>query len=311
MDRINKVSKRSISKLNLTSGFENFDKIIQSFGKSNLYVLAGRPGMGKTSLGLNIVHHLALKQHATVAIISYEMTLNQITSRLLSISTDIPNDKIINQNLEDFENSHLDKKESELVSANIFVDCPATLNFKDLKSKIKDLKNTKGIDFLLVDDIQRITISDEDRKFASNREQEVSKNVRDLKALAKEIEIPILAISQLNRDNKEREDRRPILTDIRDSGAIENDSDMIIFLHRPEYYGITEDESGNSLLGIAEIEVAKNRHGALGRVHLRFKKEIPKYCDIEFNTFSFEPESFGSKMNEEFDENNLSSNNPF
>ena len=133
---------------------------------------------------------------------------------------------------------------------------------------------------LFIDDIQRSTISDEDRKYAANREQEVSKNVRDLKALAKEMEIPILAISQLNRDNKDRESRKPILTDIRDSGAIENDSDVIIFLYRPEYYGITEDEDGNSLLGIAQMEIAKNRHGELGEFNLQVKKEVPSFSNI-------------------------------
>ncbi len=305
MERISKQLKKNTSEPILTTGFDCLDNIIHSFDKSNLYILAGRPGMGKTSLGLKIVHHLALSLRANVVIISYEMTISQIKSRLLSISSEIPNKKILNQELNEKEEKLIKSKQSELFSASIYADCPSALCLDELKNKVLELNNQSKIDFLFIDDIQRITISDSDRKYASNREQEVSKNVRDIKALAKEIKIPILAISQLNRDNKERENRKPILTDIRDSGAIENDSDVIIFLHRPEYYGITEDEHGNSLLGLAEVNVAKNRHGSLGEIHLGFKKEIPNYFKIEFNTFSDKVQTFGSTMNAEFDDENF------
>lgn len=279
---------------NLLSGFDALDKIIHSFDKSNLYILAGRPGMGKTTFALNLINYLALNQKANVVVISYEMTEYQIVSRLLAIISELSNSKILKQDLQGWEKEHVKRCETKLGDTNIFIDCPASLNFKGIKEKIQDLKEKNRIDFLFIDDIQRITISEDDRKYAANREQEVSKNVRDLKSLAKEMEIPILAISQLNRDNKDRESRKPILTDIRDSGAIENDSDVIIFLYRPEYYGITEDEDGNSLIGIAELEIAKNRHGALGEFNLQFKKGIPSFSNHESvaNTYSFDVDKF-------------------
>lgn len=280
MDRISKHLKRNIPEQKLISGFDDLDAIIHSFDKSNLYVLAGRPGMGKTAFGLTLIHYLALMQNANVVVISYEMTIAQIVSRLLAISSGLSSSKILQQDLEDSENIALATKTSELESANIYIDCPAALNFKGLNEKIKEFKAKNSIDFLFIDDIQRISISEDDRKYASNREQEVSKNVRDLKSLAKELNIPILAISQLNRDNKDRTNPKPILTDIRDSGAIENDSDVVILLHRPDYYGITEDENGNSLLGIAVFEIAKNRHGSIGEFELSFKRHIPKFENI-------------------------------
>ncbi len=310
MDRIKKLLKRDIIEQKLVSGFDCLDRIIHSFEKSNLYILAGRPGMGKTAFGLTIMHDLALNQNANVVIISYEMTISQIVSRLLAISSEVSSEKILNQNLEDFEEIIVAQKTSELERANIFIDCPGTLNFKCIKEKIQELKVKTSIDLLLIDDIQRITISEEDRKYASNREQEVSKNVRDLKSLAKELNIPILAISQLNRDSKVRIDRKPILTDIRDSGAIENDSDVVILLHRPDYYGITEDENGNSLLGVAEFEIAKNRHGSTGDFQLSFKKHIPRYDNLEENISEIEGGRF-SKMNDSHNKDELEGDTPF
>ena len=269
----------------LVSGFKELDNIIDSFDAPNLYVLAGSPGMGKTAFGLVIIHHLALKLGASVAIISYEMNEYQIASRIIAISSNLPNDKILKQDLNANEKKIMDEKISELENVKIFIDCPSSLNFKDLKTRIKEFKTKNKIDFLLIDDIQRITISDDDRQYASNREQEVSKNVRDLKSLAKEINIPIFAISQLNRDNKERFGHKPILTDIRDSGAIENDSDVVILLHRPEYYRITQDEEGNSLFNVAQFEIAKNRHGVIGQFSLSFNQNIPCYYNNKPNNF--------------------------
>lgn len=306
MDRISKYFKQDISGQKLISGFDGLDSIINSFDNSNLYVLGGRPGMGKTAFGLTLVHYLALKLRASVGVISYEMTEYQIASRLLAISSNIPNDKILHQDIDESERKIVDIKISELEKANIFIDCPSTLDFNGLKKQVNEFKKQNKIDFLLIDDIQRITISEDDRKYASNREQEVSKNVRDLKSLAKEINIPIMAISQLNRDNKDRLGHQPILTDIRDSGAIENDSDVVILLHRPEYYGITEDEEGNSLRGISELIIAKNRHGVTGQFMLSFKKNIP--CFYNMDSVGFSQESLISRFGHEID---FSTETPF
>lgn len=292
MERINNFFKREVIEQKLVSGFNDLDTLIDSFDNSNLYVLAGRPGMGKTAFGLTLVNHLALSQKANVVIISYEMNDYQIASRLIAISSGVSNNKIHNQNLEESEKVIVNEKIKELENSNIFIECPSSLDFNSLRNLIRNIKANEKIDFLLIDDIQRITISEDDRKYASNREQEVSKNVRDLKSLAKELNIPILALSQLNRDNKDRFGHRPILTDIRDSGAIENDSDIVILLHRPEYYGITEDENGNSLIGIAEFEIAKNRHGAIGQFSLSFNREVPCYYNKPIYKDMFNDENF-------------------
>jgi replicative DNA helicase len=155
------------------------------------------------------------------------------------------------------------------------------------------------IEVVIVDYLQLMTAGSDNR---GSREQEVSMISRSLKAIAKELDIPILALSQLNRSVESREGKRPQLSDLRESGAIEQDADLVLFIHRPEYYGITEDDSGNSLLGVAEIIIAKHRNGATGDVHLAFKKELAKFSDME-NQFSrgFENtrQTFSSKMNEE------------
>lgn len=282
MDKIGKYINRIRDKHKLVSEFTQLDSVIDSFDKSNLYVIAGRPGMGKTTLGLNIVYNLAINQKANVGIISYEMSEKQVLSRLLAISTEIPNYKILNGDLTNDEIELLKDKESNLNDSGIYIDCPSNLNFNNLKAKVLNLTEKSRLDFLYIDDLQRISISENDRKYAVNREQEVSKNVRDIKSLAKELNIPILAISQLNRDNKTRNTHRPILTDIRDSGAIENDSDVVLLLHRADYYGITEDEEGNSIIGTAELSIAKNRHGSVAQVRLLYSNEIPKYSNLVY-----------------------------
>ena len=289
MEKINKsLTNGKTEKNKLSSGYEELDTIIHSFEKSNLYVLAGRPGMGKTALGLNIVYNLAYNQNKSVVVFSYEMTERQIINRLLAIFSGIENQKILINDLSKEENLKLLEGENAFKNTEIYLDCPGTMDFNGIRTKLANLMVNTKVDLLLIDDIQRITISDKDRQYAANREQEVSKNVRDLKALAKELNIPILAISQVNRNSKDRPSIRPILTDIRDSGAIENDSDVVLFLHRPEYYGITQDEEGNSLLKIAEIEIAKNRHGQIGKFRLIFEQNTP--CFLPFKDEFFSPD---------------------
>ncbi len=190
MERLNNFLKREVIEPKLISGFKDLDTLIDSFDKSNLYVLAGRPGMGKTAFGLTLVNQIAISQNANVVIISYEMNNYQIASRLLAISSGVSNNKILNQNLDESEKIIVNQKIEELENSNIFIECPSSLDFNNLRDLIRNVNANKKIDFLLIDDIHRITISEEDRKYASNREQEVSKNIRDLKALAKELRYP-------------------------------------------------------------------------------------------------------------------------
>ncbi len=221
------------------------------------------------------------------------MTESQVINRLLSLGTDIPNYLILRHNYNESEKEIITQKAIEIQKSDIYIDCPSVLDFNNLRSNLERLIKEIGIEFIFIDDVQRISISEKERQYAANREQEVSKNVRDLKAFAKEYRIPILAISQLNRNNKDRLHSTPILSDIRDSGAIENDSDVVIFINRPECNGFNEDEDGNSLHKIAIFEIAKNRHGFADNFRLMFEKESSSfhscpdpYSSIEMDSFS-------------------------
>jgi replicative DNA helicase len=188
-----------------------------------------------------------------------------------------------------------------LDKAPIFIDDTPALSIFEFRAKCRRLKMQFDIEVVIVDYLQLMTAGADNR---GSREQEVSTISRSLKAIAKELNIPILALSQLNRSVESREGKRPQLSDLRESGAIEQDADLVLFIHRPEYYGITEDDSGNSLLGVAEIIIAKHRNGATGDIHLSFKKELAKFSDMEnqFNTgFGAVNQTFSSKMNEEDD----------
>jgi replicative DNA helicase len=188
-----------------------------------------------------------------------------------------------------------------LDKAPIFIDDTPALSIFEFRAKCRRLKMQFDIEVVIVDYLQLMTAGADNR---GSREQEVSTISRSLKAIAKELNIPILALSQLNRSVESREGKRPQLSDLRESGAIEQDADLVLFIHRPEYYGITEDDSGNSLLGVAEIIIAKHRNGATGDIHLSFKKELAKFSDMEnqFNTgFGAANKTFSSKMNEEVD----------
>jgi replicative DNA helicase len=263
----------------ISTGFETFDSKLK-IEKSNLYILGALPGIGKTSFALNILN-LVSKKQGNVFLISLEMSNNQIINRLLAIESKLPLEKIQEAKLNEEENQILEKTKKTLEYYHSFIYTPSKILFSELAKNVNDLHSTNKIDLLIIDDLQRISISEKDRNFAANREQEVSKNVRDLKSLARELNIAIIAISQFNRNNNSRPYSAPLLTDLRDSGAIENDSDAVIFLNRPEYFGILQDQSGNSLVGVVEFEIAKNRYGAVGSFRLRFNKENQKFDEID------------------------------
>lgn len=238
------------------SGIEQLDRHFQGFMPSNLYIIGGRPSTGKTTIGLWICYYLKFKENVNVVIFSMEMKRDQVLARLgfshLCTSNSIVNshfsNETINENLKNISNS-------------FFIHSSPLLNTNDLHQLVSNHNKQKQIDFIFIDDIHRLRLSIEDRKYAANREQEVSKIMRDLKSLALKLDIPILAISQINRDPEYRRGHFPIVQDLKDSGTIENDADFIILLNRPEIYGITEDENGDSLRGMVEFNIAKNRFG--------------------------------------------------
>ena len=300
---IEQASKREDGLSGVPSGFTALDRITSGWQKTDLVIIAARPAMGKTAFVLSMARNMAVEHKKPVGVFSLEMSSVQLVNRLISAETELGSEKIKNGRLMDWEWEHFNRKLNVLEEAPMFIDDTPALSIFEFRAKCRRLKMQHDIGVVIVDYLQLMTAGDMGR---GNREQEVSMISRSLKAIAKELDIPILALSQLNRSVESREGKRPQLSDLRESGAIEQDADLVLFIHRPEYYGITEDENGNSLIGVAEIIVAKHRNGSVGDVQLAFKKQQVKFCDLE----TIIPEEmgggvverkYGSKMNEDRD----------
>lgn len=264
----------------IPSGFTELDKITSGWQPSDLVIIAGRPAMGKTSFALSIAKNVAVDYQVPVALFSLEMSNLQLTQRLMSNVCEIHGSKILNGQFSKHDWDRLDKNLPKLQGKPIYVDDTAGLSVFELRSKARRLVREKGVKLIMVDYLQLMNASG--MRFG-NRQEEVSTISRSLKGLAKELDIPVLALSQLNRsvetrDSKDNIDgKRPQLSDLRESGAIEQDADMVLFVHRPEYYRLFEDEHGNDLRGKAQIIIAKHRKGATGDVLLQFKGEYTRF----------------------------------
>lgn len=298
---IEEASKREDGLSGVPSGFTALDRMTSGWQKTDLVIVAARPAMGKTAFVLSMARNMAVEHQKPVAVFSLEMSSVQLVNRLLAAETELGSEKIKNGHLMDWEWEQFNRKLNVLEDAPLFVDDTPALSIFEFRAKCRRLKMQHDIGVVIVDYLQLMTAGDAGR---GSREQEVSMISRSLKAIAKELDIPILALSQLNRSVESREGKRPQLSDLRESGAIEQDADMVLFIHRPEYYGITEDEDGNSLIGVAEIIIAKHRNGSVGDVRLAFKKQQVKFMDLE----TVIPEemgggivgqTFGSKMNDD------------
>jgi replicative DNA helicase len=292
------------------SGFTGLDRITNGWQKTDLIIIAARPAMGKTAFVLSMTRNMAVDHNRPVAVFSLEMSSIQLVTRLIASETEINAQKLKTGHLEDWEWEHLNRKIANLDKAPIFIDDTPALSIFEFRAKCRRLKMQHDVQAIIVDYLQLMTAGTDSR---GSREQEVSTISRSLKAIAKELDVPILALSQLNRSVESREGKRPQLSDLRESGAIEQDADIVVFIHRPEYFGITEDESGNSLLGVAEIIIAKHRNGATGDVHLSFKKELAKFLDMETNLGKSDGYVVPSKMNSDDDDLGvgISSNSSF
>ncbi len=278
---LKKAAERKDGFSGLATGFTALDKITSGWQNSDLVIIAARPAMGKTAFVLSMAKNMAVNYNTPVAVFSLEMSNVQLVNRLIVNVCEIPGDKIKSGRLEQYEWEQLNYKIKELYETPIYLDDTPSLSVFELRTKARRLVREHGIKCIIIDYLQLMNASG--MNFGS-REQEVSMISRSLKGLAKELNIPIIALSQLNRGVENRqgaEGKRPQLADLRESGAIEQDADMVCFIHRPEYYKITEDERGNSLVGLAEIIVAKHRNGATGDVRLRFKSEFAKFMNIE------------------------------
>jgi replicative DNA helicase len=277
--QMEEASKRADSLIGIPSGFTKLDRMTNGWQNSDLVIIAARPSMGKTAFVLTMARNMAVEHNRAVAIFSLEMASLQLVNRLIVAETELPSNRIRNGKLADFEWEQLDYKIKKLVDAPIFIDDTPAISIFELRAKARRLKRQHNIDILIIDYLQLMTGTPDTR---GNREQEVSTISRSLKGIAKELNIPVIALSQLNRSVEIRSGtKRPQLSDLRESGAIEQDADMVIFIHRPEKYGLMEDENGNSLRGLAEIILAKHRNGPIGDVILKFKDEFAKFTEME------------------------------
>lgn len=263
------------------SGFSALDHLTSGWQPSELIILAARPGMGKTAFVLSTMRNAAVDYKKGVAIFSLEMSAVQLMNRLISAEAEIEGEKIKKGTLAPHEWQQLHSRINNLANAPIFIDDTPALSVLELRAKCRRLKAQHDIQMVIVDYLQLMT-ADTGGKGGGNREQEIAIISRSLKGLAKELNVPVIALSQLSRAVETRGgDKKPQLSDLRESGSIEQDADMVIFLYRPEYYGFSQDEAGNSLLGVGEVIVAKNRAGSLDNVSLRFIGRYTKFADLD------------------------------
>jgi len=299
--RIEEISGRAEGLSGVPSGFTKLDRITSGWQPSDLIIIAARPSMGKTALVLSMARNMAIEHNRGIAFFSLEMSSIQLVNRMIVSETGLPADKIRNGNLKKYEWEQLEIQLKSLVEAPIYIDDTPAISVFELRAKARRLKIQYDIQLLVVDYLQLMTGPPET---AGNREQEVSSISRSLKAIAKELDIPIIALSQLNRSVELRSgDKRPQLSDLRESGAIEQDADLVIFIHRPERFGLLQDADGNSTKGLAEIIIAKHRNGPIGDVTLKFRTEMAKFTDMDedfmgdFDGDDPNNVKFASKMN--------------
>ncbi|MEN8122049.1 MAG: replicative DNA helicase [Bacteroidota bacterium] len=279
IEKIEEASKREDNLSGEPSGFTSLDRVTSGWQPSDLVIIAARPSMGKTAFILSMARNMAVNHQVPIAIFSLEMSVLQLVNRLIAAETELSSEKLRSGKLEEFEWQQLETKIKNLNDAPIYIDDTPAITLFELRAKCRRLKTQNNIKMIIIDYLQLMSGTPETK---GNREQEVSTISRGLKAIAKELDVPIIALSQLNRSVEMRSgDKRPQLSDLRESGAIEQDADLVLFIHRPEKYGITEDADGNSTLGLAEIIIAKHRNGAITDVQLKFRQELAKFEELE------------------------------
>lgn len=299
------IQKAAANKDGLTgvpTGYHKLDDITSGWQASDLVIIAGRPAMGKTSFALSMAKNIAADYKVPMAFFSLEMSNVQLVNRLISNCCEIQGSKILNGQLQPDEWERLDKRMNGLLGAPLYVDDTPGLSVFELRTKARRLVREHGVKIIMIDYLQLMNANG--MRFSS-RQEEVSTISRSLKGLAKELDIPILALSQLNRGVESREGlegKRPQLSDLRESGAIEQDADMVLFVHRPEYYHIYQDDNGRDLHGMAQIIIAKHRKGATGDVLLTFRGEFtrfenPEDTRLSKNSAPAAGEIIGSRIN--------------
>jgi len=291
---IEELKARETGLSGVPTGFTALDRMTSGWQKSDMIIVAARPGMGKTSFVLSMARNTAVKFNRPVGIFSLEMSNIQLVNRLISAECEIPGDVLRKGELKEHEFVMMNTKIKELSQAPIFIDDTPAISIFELRAKCRRLKQKHNVELIIIDYLQLMT-GGSDKK--GNREQEISTISRSIKSIAKELEVPIIALSQLSRAVEQRGgDKKPQLSDLRDSGAIEQDADIVTFIYRPDYYGLTGAE-GEEFLDpdLAQIILAKHRNGSTGHVNLKFIGKYAKFDNLEENSFSdFSP-------NEDFD----------
>jgi replicative DNA helicase len=271
----------------VATGFSDLDRITSGWQPSDLIILAARPAMGKTAFALSLMRNAALDFNKKVMIFSLEMADVQLVNRLISGEAEIESDKIKKSNLTEQEWQRLHDKTVHLSNAGIYIDDTPQLSIFDLTAKCRRIHSQSGLDLVVVDYLQLLR---HETKGQGNREQEIAFISRALKGLAKELAIPVIALAQLSREVEKRSNKRPQLSDLRESGSIEQDADMVMFLYREEYYqkmGMNEPGQqaeaapGSEIAGLTEIIIGKNRHGETGSAFAKFIGQFSKFVDLD------------------------------
>ncbi|MGD9678379.1 MAG: replicative DNA helicase [Vulcanibacillus sp.] len=270
IDQIDYLHNNSGEVTGTVSGFSDLDKMTLGFQKSDLIIVAARPSVGKTAFSLNVAQNIACRGKLPVAIFSLEMAASQLVQRMISAEGNLDSHKLRTGRLDDSDWNKLTAAISTLSEAPIYIDDTPGISIFDIRSKARRLKMEKGLSLIIVDYLQLITV----RGKLDNRQQEISEISRQLKNIARELEVPVIALSQLSRAVEQRQDKRPMLSDIRESGSIEQDADIVTFLYREDYYD-PETENKN----IVEIIIAKHRNGPTGKVELVFLKNYNKFVN--------------------------------
>jgi replicative DNA helicase len=281
----------------LASGFTKLDALTSGWQPSDLIIIAARPGMGKTAFVISMAKNMAIDFNHGVAVFSLEMSSVQLITRMISSETGLPSEKLRKGNLALHDWELLNYKVKSLSDAPIYIDDTPSLSIFDLRAKARRLVSQHGVKIIIIDYLQLMTAGGNNNKGPGNREQEISTISRNLKALAKELEVPVIALSQLSRavETRSAGSKRPLLSDLRESGAIEQDADIVSFIYRPEYYGMTEwdDDERSPCEGQGEFIVAKHRNGGLDNIRLKFTGHLAKFSDLEEGVGS----KFQSSMN--------------
>jgi len=273
-ERIDKLHKEKGAIRGVPTGFRDLDNILAGLQPSDLIILASRPSIGKSSLALNIADYVACEAKTPVGIFSLEMSKEQIIDRLLCLRGSVDSWKLRTGNLEDEDFGKLNYAMGVLSETPIFIDDSPFLNVMEIRTKARRLQMEQELGLIIIDYLQ--LMSGMSTRSSDNRVQEVSEISRSLKALARELNVPVLALSQLSRAVEHRPDKKPILADLRESGSIEQDSDVVMFIYRDDYY-----DSDSERKNIAEILIRKHRHGPTGDVQLYFKPEYMKFATVE------------------------------